>query len=234
MATLNEIAYDIFEHLRPEISDDDHIDISQIKFNIHTQRSLWLRNELNKNRTIDENIIQDLGCIELDLADRAECCDIESDCTILRTKVKIPKTLELHNKTAITRVGFIDKLDYKINFISYERAKYAGNSRFNKKMIYAFLLNGYIYLYSNSDFMYKFLTHINIRGVFENPTEAAKFNTCEGEPCYSDDMQYPLSTWMIPYIKGEVLKFFQLSLQVPNDNTNNAKPDNTNEAKPQA
>ena len=81
---------------------------SRVYFWIKNQRALWLRNELNKNRTIDPNIVQDLGCIELELADKAECCDLEDGCKILRTNVTIPNTIELHNKTGITRVAPID------------------------------------------------------------------------------------------------------------------------------
>ena len=57
MATLNEIAYDLLSIVRPALSDDSDIDLRQIKFWIHNQRALFIRNELNRSRTIDADIV---------------------------------------------------------------------------------------------------------------------------------------------------------------------------------
>jgi len=69
MASTNEIIYSIFEKLRPNISSSDDIDLRIIKSELHKQRALFIRNELNRNRTVDPFIIQDLGCVELEIVD---------------------------------------------------------------------------------------------------------------------------------------------------------------------
>ena len=92
MATLNEIAYDLLTIVRPQISDDSDIEIEQIKFWIKNQRSLWLRNEFNKNRTIDSDLIQTV-CADLEEVDASDCCDIDLDCPILRTTKKFLRLL---------------------------------------------------------------------------------------------------------------------------------------------
>ena len=56
MATLNEIAYDILSAVRPQLSDDSELDIRQIKFWVKNQRALLIRNEINRNRTIDTDV----------------------------------------------------------------------------------------------------------------------------------------------------------------------------------
>ena len=43
---------------------------------INEQRALWLRNEYNKSRTIDPNIQQEIGCLEMELVDPHLCCDL--------------------------------------------------------------------------------------------------------------------------------------------------------------
>jgi hypothetical protein len=99
--TLNELAYQTIEAIRPEFHDDDVVDLRLVKELIHNQRSIWIRQELNKNRSIPEELIQDLGCVELEKASTAECCDFSSDCKILRTKLVIPKPINLHHRDSI-------------------------------------------------------------------------------------------------------------------------------------
>ena len=67
--SLNKIAYSILENVRRDISDDEFISLRQVKDDIHTLRALFLRNELNKSRSIDPAIVQDLGCVGLEYAD---------------------------------------------------------------------------------------------------------------------------------------------------------------------
>ena len=63
---------------------------------INEQRSLWLRNEYNKNRSIDPYVIQTLPCLELELVDPIQCCvPVPAGCKVLRSKKKIPNTIEL-------------------------------------------------------------------------------------------------------------------------------------------
>lgn len=232
MATLNEIVYDLWEIARPRISDDDNFDKRQFEFWVKNTRARFLRNELNKNRTIDDDVIQDLGCLELELADAADCCEITDGCKLLRTKDKIPNLIELHNRTAITRVAPINKIDIPFSFISYERAIWAGNGKYSANQIYAFLLNDRIYLKVKDSSMAKYITHINVRGVFEDPKEVAKFTHCsnsgeEGAPCYTDDSEYPIKAWMIGAMKAEIMQInLGMALQAVEDTTNNAKADN--------
>jgi len=85
---------------------------------------------------------------------------------------------------------------------------------------------------SKNDSLSKYITHINVRGVFEDPEEAARFTHCDGTPCYTDNDKYPLNRWMVDYMKAEILNLnFNAALQAVEDTSNNAKADNNNEAK---
>tara|TARA_R110002074_G_scaffold351931_1_gene523136 strand:- start:126 stop:824 length:699 start_codon:yes stop_codon:yes gene_type:complete len=228
MATLNEIAYDLLTIVRPQISDDSDIEIEQIKFWIKNQRSLWLRNEFNKNRTIDSDLIQTV-CADLEEVDASDCCDIDLDCPILRTKKKIPKTIELHHKEAILRVGPVNKKKRSFSYVDYLQVPWLASGRFNTKMIYAFLHDGYLYVYSKNP-AYSSMKALTFRGVFEDPEEIAGFKDCTtDQPCYSDDSEFPIKSWMIPTMKESILKSnlmieSQAEIQQA-DVSNNAKSD---------
>lgn len=228
MATdsLNSIAYSILNQIRPHLSSDSDVDIREVKREIRKQRALLLRNEYNKNnRVIDDDVIQNLGCVELELADAADCCDIQSGCTVVRSVLDIPDTIELHQRTAITRVGPANKLDKSYLFIEYDRVPWFGNSRFNKNEIAAFLYNDKMYLISKDDNV-KFIKYINIRGVFEDVEAVAQFTTCSGDACYTDDDKYYLTDWMETYLKTLVKGILLQKLGLPVDNSSDNK-DNT-------
>lgn len=85
MISLNQMIYQIYEDLQIT-ADDTTLDKRLIKDLINQERANWIRKEHNKNRSIDDNIIQDLGCVELDLVNRQSdrCCEVFVDCKILK------------------------------------------------------------------------------------------------------------------------------------------------------
>jgi hypothetical protein len=224
MITLNKLVYDIWEIISGGgIVDDSKFDPRQIAFWISNQRALLIRSDLNKGRGIDHDLIQDLGCVEMENADRSECCDIQSGCSILRTKNVLPKPIILNFDPLFTRIGRIDKLSETYNLVPYSQAVYAGNGRFNQGMKFAYYLNGRIYIkVTNHNLFTKAIKHINIQGVFENPEEVSGYNSCSGDACYTDDSRYPVSAWMVDYIKGEVLKNAGMMGAIPQDKDNNS------------
>ena len=112
------------------------------------QNYKWRR--VNKNRSIPEELIQDLGCVKLEQAPAADCCDFESECKVLRTENKVPKPINLHHRDAFERVGPIDVTKKPFSFKSHKNAVFFGNGRFNRDIILAYYLNERIYLASKS------------------------------------------------------------------------------------
>tara|TARA_R110001599_G_scaffold136553_3_gene315007 strand:- start:1305 stop:2015 length:711 start_codon:yes stop_codon:yes gene_type:complete len=222
MITLNKLTYDLLELIRGNITDDDELDLRQIEYWIHNQRALWLKNEMNRFRSIDDDLVQDLGCAELELADASSCAVFPVGCSILRTKNIIPDTIDLHHKSAITRVGPVNRTQKPFSFIPYNRAVFSGNGRLSKETVYAFLLNDRMYLkFNENNELAKLLTEVNIRGVFEDPTQVAAFNNSDGTPCYSKDIKYPISRSMINYMKAEIIKSdLRFKLMAPSDTVN--------------
>jgi hypothetical protein len=214
--------------IRPHITDDEDLPIKKIKHDINLKRALFIRNELNKNRSIDINLIQTLGCVELEVADPVECCiDLPPGCKLVRTVERIPNTIELHNSKLITRIGNINMMDKKFNFVPYERFIFSGNTEYTKNEIYATLHDGRIYLKSNSMDLFA-LKYIDIQGVFEDPTELAKFKNCSDENCYDDDSKYPMNMWMEDYIKNALIEeYIKVTLRATKDMTNDGESKQT-------
>ena len=70
------------------------------------------------------------------------------------------------------------------------------------------------------------LTHITIDAVFEYPEEASSYSDCNDEPCYTNDSNYPISSWMIETLKEMIIKSnLQIGLSTPTDKSNNANHD---------
>jgi hypothetical protein len=224
--TENEAVFNILSKIKPYLEDDSDISPREVSFKLANQRALLLRNELNRNRSIDPDIIQDLGCVAMELADPAECCDVSTGCKVLRTVLEIPTTIELYNDITLTRIGPVDKTKKEFSRTTLSGAKWVGNGKYTKNEIYAYTANNRVYLVSNTD-NHKFIENINIRGVFENPADVIPFTNCStGSSCYSADDKYPLKAWMYNYIEGQVVKEYVQLYNLPADILNDGG-DNT-------
>lgn len=219
--TLNEITYSILNKVRQSLTSDSNLTPAHIKNDIIAERADLIKSILDKGTIIDDVLVQDLGCIKLELADAADCCDVSTGCTVVRTNVEIPQEIKF------TRVGPVNKTTKRFNMIPYERVDYVGNGRFTQNDIYAFHLNDRIYLKSN-DPSIALLEYINIRGIFENPTLVSAFNNCNGNTiCYSDDKDFPMSKWMEKHIRERLLTSYLKSEQLPKDLNNDSKDQRT-------
>jgi len=221
--TLNQIAYEIFEAVRGHIGDDDDISVEEIKDMIHDTRARLLEQKFDKNaRVIDNAFIQSLGALEIEPVDSSAHSSIKSGRYMYRTKLEIPPTIVRKNyEGTFTRVGPADKLAVEYNLVSYNRALHSGSGRFNKDMIFCFLRDNKMYLISNSGLFHKGVQFIDVAGVFENPSQVAKFLDIGNNSLFSDDARYPISRTMKDDIVNLILKEkFGIQANAPSDNTN--------------
>lgn len=233
MITKNHLIFDLLNSARGgKQSDDENISLRQVGFWIDNTRALLVRRDLEKNRSINPDMIQTLGCIDVAPVDASECPCNPAGCTILRTVEKIPNAIELHSKNLITRVGPALVGSTPFSLIPYSRAQFAGSNKFTKKFIKAFIHGGYIYLIGDNPMLLT-LEMISIDGVFENPESLGSFSTCEGQPCYTDDDEYPISAWMIEPLKELINKNnFRIAISSPTDSSGNASHNVTPNQKP--
>jgi hypothetical protein len=223
--TLNDLRADIRTTLN-SLSGNSLIDNRQIDDLIAEKREKYIRREYNRNRNIDQSVIQDLGCIEIELVDRIQCgCyEIDSDCQILRSKLPIPRPIELYATNTITRVASLDILDLPVQYVSYDEAIYKGNGRFNRKSLVAFLKGDYMYFIPKS-VNHTLIEKMNVQGIFSNPKDVSKFRNCDGQPCWHPDSPYPLTRWMWDIMQPEIIQDLLPIFQILPDSQNNGKDD---------
>ena len=231
MFTLQQLRSQIYELLNIQ-SDDSDIDDRLIDDLIIGKRQAWLEREFAKTLAFDRDIVQDLGCVATKQVDPEECCgDTTEDCYVVRTTVKLPTTLVLNSTKGFTRIGPTNKFEKQYTYVSFERVPFVGKGKYNKSIVYAFLLNGYIYLLSNNDAVHM-IKKINVQGMFVDPTEASDFNDCDGAPCFSPLDKYPLPADMWEVIKKEIRAELLGKLSVPKDETNDSQDQATDQATP--
>jgi hypothetical protein len=219
MASLNELTYNLLNIFRGGMqSDDEPVSKKQIAFQIGYYRAMLIKRELDKNRTLDRRLIQDLGCIDLTYVDRAECCDITWDCEVARTVDRIPQPVESSDSALLTFVGLIDKVT-PIEYTSKSQAHWSKYNKYTSKSYRAYYHNGYIYIANATR-----LKYINVQGVFADPESAATFSQCDGSPCFTWDSQYPIAEYMIQPITEMIMtKEARLITNTPNDQTNDGE-----------
>lgn len=198
---------------------DFRIEDSQIEYWIHQTRADLAAKDIQKRKDISTVLIQSVKCLELETVDKSECCDIDTNCSVLRTSLTIPRTIESNGTDTIIRVTDIN--GNLISRTSENAAKYDSYSKYTSAKAKWFLKDDYIYVINN-----EFLSKITVQGIFENPTELAAYVGCDGDACYTDSMSYPCSNRMASDIANIVLKTKVFPfLQIPQDTTNNSASD---------
>ena len=224
--TLNQIAYGLFEEVRAKLADDSDISLDQIKDMIHDVRATLLKQKFDKNlRVIDDIFTQPLGAIEIEAVDSSLHSNISSGRYMFRTIREIPETIDRRNyEGTITRVGPADQLATKYNLVSYDRALWSGNGRFNRDIVFAFLKDNKLYLISNSGRYHKAVQYIEIRGVFQNPEQAAKFADVNGSSLSFSDERYPMSRTMRKDVESIIRREkLGIAAQAPSDKINDGE-----------
>jgi hypothetical protein len=200
---------------------DFKIEDSQILFWVNQIRSKLISQDLQKRKDISDIWLQQINCLQLSDVDKSECCEITTNCKILRTVRKIPNTIEFNNDNLIIRVE--TPIGEIISKTTPFESKYSEFDRFSRNKLRWYFKNNYIYLIGNTS-----IENINITGLFENPNDLIAYTACNGSTCFSYNSEYPCSLKMAEDITNIILKTKVYPyLQYPADNTN----DSNNESK---
>ncbi len=201
-------------------SIDFRISDEQIAFWIHEQRSMLISQALQKTYDISDNWIQQLRCVDLEEVDSAECCEVESGCTVLRTVSEIPEAVELNGNDLILSVTGIDGTPlFRTNFF---RSRFVNGAKYTKNKAFWYMKNSRIYIVNTN-----LIEKITINAVFEDPTDLATFNTCEGVACYTDDSPYPITMKMASQITDIIIQTKVRPFMLSSQDTNNNSKDET-------
>lgn len=175
---------------------------------------LYMRRQDSLNRIMKFNsVFQPLDFVELIEVDKiqAECRGITSDCTIKRTKDKIPATMEGYYGPLIRSVSSLDGyVDVEPTFPkTFERIFKQKTFKYNKTKYYWFL-NGYLF-FPNIDW-----DAVKMEGVFED--NVSKYNCDTTDDCaYKQESIMYVPEFLFAEIEQNVVKDFSTQLQIPQD-----------------
>jgi len=217
MATPKEIIYNWKNLIEAgRISDDSLPSYSQLYFILNYKRAQYLRQDQSKNWFNIDTIYQDLGCLEMEEIDSAECCHFESGCTIYRTVKEIPPVLRWKLGYGF-KISAINKTK-RFEVVLPERFEFIGHTRWPRLTEAVFYMNNRLYT--------KDLAALNVRAALVDPRKARLFK-CENGVCFNDDMQYPLPEDILDLITKDVMGTeLKYLLSIVPDEENNASDDN--------
>lgn len=202
--SLNDYAYSLLNIVNPKLMDDQEVDIRQLKNWIIDTRLVFIKNTLNKNRSIDSSITQTIPANNFDI----EFVTSNNGQAIYRTTIKIPKLVQLNHGVAIVRVGpkSINEPSFKL-YLDINEVAFSGNGRFNKHLPIAYVDGEYMYFKTtNPIFAVLYANNISITGVFADPRTLSGLSTENGEAIYSDRYTpFPMNRDMKTYIEKEIL-----------------------------
>ncbi len=197
---------------------DFRISDAEILHWVNETRSMLINQSIQKRQDISDVWIQTIGCLDLIEVDQSECCEVTTDCWLLRSEVKLPPSIETDGINMIMAISGIDgTVIAKINSF---RARFRGYNKFIKNTPGWYIKNSYLYI-TNSDLT---MGKCTVRGIFENPADLANFQNCAGQTCYTLDSDYPVSLKMANEITNYIIqtkvKPYMITAQ---DNTNDSK-----------
>lgn len=177
----------------------------------------WLmKREDGKNKLMAfSSVVQTMDFVELVEVDKVEACctGIKSDCTIKRTKDKLPIFMQGYYGPLIRTISSIDASEEMQPIVpsSYLPIANSKGARFNKTK-YFWFLNDYIY-FPNLEW-----DAVRIEGIFED--DISRW-TCEEDSCkLRQDDSFNVPDYLLGELESQVLKDFAGLFQLPADTAN--------------
>jgi len=184
--------------------DYQHLDTRLLTRILNQFRTIYIKNQYNQNRTIDENLAQEID-FQVDITDQSTIGYINTTDRILKSKLELPNVVKLSHRDMVLSVRNPKILADSYNFLTKSQAVYAGNGRFNKEDIFAFLYKNHLYLkLKKENPKIGLITVVSMFAIFEDPLECIPFQTNE----YVDprDYEYPMTDTIWGYVKANILR----------------------------
>lgn len=235
--TLRTIVEDILKVASGSIvSASNPFSRRQIEDWVHQYRAILLSRELDKDNFVNPDYLQEIPGLVLEQTDLkgnviiVQGFPYEFDLTLqdasgrflgdnylLRTKLSIPKTIDLNHKSGITFIGDSEGNEYQL--VPKFRNAWQKYKRYASAMKLAMLYNNKI-LFTND----VSLDNVTVRGVFENPMEVGRFiNPNTNMPVMGMDSPYPIPNNLLPVLKEMILsKEMKITVQSPTDMKNDS------------
>ena len=202
-------------------SDDTRLKRRHIYNKLITSRNDLLLQLLLKGVKIGSNNYQLLPCLELTEVSSSNCSCVETECTLKRTKNKLPRLLESNSSLIISEVSSVDG---EVIFSQLFKLKHLKGNRYTSKDPFYYLKDNYLYIEN-----VKGIDYISIVGLFENPVDVySQESYCEEESdCISIlDREFPIDGSLIETIMKTVVNELIGIFPKENEDTTNDTTDN--------
>lgn len=213
LGTLKTIIDDIMLIARQNnISESEQLSEIQVESWIHQYRALLIKQDIDKGRDINPSYIQDITNVSLNI-EQHQGAGLEGvGDNILVTSIEIPNTLDFHFKSGIVSIS--DLFGNEIQMMSEKRSNMQKYRKYTFYNYSAFMKSKRIYINGPGD-----IQAVNIRGVFQNPTEVPSYDV-------ENDI-YPIPSNMIPVLK-ELIFSKEFKVNLITDKQNNSNDDTQN------
>jgi hypothetical protein len=208
MATLNTIAEDIAYKLGDQFNNTLK---ESIKHTITFYRAKLIRDEVDRNGITTTsyyqpiliefekvNIFEDLGANLSCLAPLCDDATKDEKYYVLKSKKKIPKTMNL-KAGSISNFKFFGSIDRRVAFRYGEPQSipYLIDQPYQKSKVFYFMVNDFVYLLNTEE-----VCEALADAIFDDPRQA--FDLCKSD-VFIDDNEYPISQHLLYFItKGIV------------------------------
>lgn len=198
--TLNTIITDLLNIIRgAQLSQSEPISKRQLEAWVHEYRAKLLKQDLDKGKMPNPDYIQTIQALELEEVDESEG-SIASEFKTFRTKIQVPKTIDLNFKSGFMYIGTVNGRE--IQFVPEGRARWQKYRKYTSEDPVVYLKGGY--LYTENDDSLRWLT---VRGIFEVPPEVSHLNNPnETITDVTLSSPYPIPINMLPTLKEMILK----------------------------
>jgi len=213
--TINDIISRIRVQLKAVRQDSFMTDRMIYTFVLKNAKFLMKREDSKNKLMAFSSVIQTMDFVELIEVDKVEACctGVRSDCTIKRTKEKLPIFLEGYFGPLIRTIASLDGSEelQPILPTTYANLSQSKNFRFNKTKYYWFI-DDYLY-FPNLQW-----DAVRIEGIFEDDISAW---TCEEDSCIvRQDQTFNVPDYLLAELEGFVVKDLSMLYQTPVDSQN--------------
>lgn len=214
--TINDVLSRIRSQMKAVKQDSFITDRMIYTFVLKTAKFLMKREDSKNKLMAFSSVIQTMDFVELVEVDKVEACctGVKSDCTIKRTKDKLPVFLQGYFGPLIRTIASLDGSEelQPILPTTYSSLSKSKNFRFNKTKYYWFI-DDYLY-FPNLEW-----EAVRIEGIFEDDISAW---TCEEDSCIArQDQSFNVPDYLLAEIEAQVFKDMMGILQIPQDEDNN-------------
>lgn len=216
--TLNHLVYQVLEFASSgTLPTDLNVSWELAAQWVAEQRAILIGQSLNKKDQINDSWIQYIPCVKLEQVMDNNCCSEASDCYILKSKQKLPSTIDTYLDNWLVSVNTEGGVNIsKTNPIKQRYSKY---NKYTSTSRGWYIKDDYLYVINDQN-----LELVNVSGLFEYPEDVARFIDCSGQPCFTEDSDYPVSLTLASQIVDIINKTkLQPFMTAPADTSNNAQ-----------